>query len=295
MKATLDQWRMFKAVVEHGGYAQASEAIHKSQSTISYGVHKLQEMLGVQLLEVEGRKAMLTDHGKILLQRANQLLEQADTLGKVASSLSNGIEAKVRIALEMVFPYEVLFDLLEKFSQEYPNTRIEIEEYALNGGNEMLAENKIDLLITGFVPVGIPAKHIFRTQFIPVSAADHPLQQLDRELNYADLAHHRQVVLRDSSRKQRMDAGWLGAHQRWTVTHSSTSLNIIRRGLAFAWLPEHWVAKDLAAGTLKTLPLTPHNDRFTDLYLIEASPETSGPATRYLANLFATPLTSLSS
>ena len=56
MKTTLEQWRMFKAVVEYGGYAQAADAIHKSQSTISYGVHKLQEQLGVQLLEVEGRQ-----------------------------------------------------------------------------------------------------------------------------------------------------------------------------------------------------------------------------------------------
>merc|ERR1712000_10561 len=63
---------MFKAVVEYGGYAQAADAIHKSQSTISYGVHKLQEQLGVQLLEVEGRKAVLTDHGKILLQGSKQ-------------------------------------------------------------------------------------------------------------------------------------------------------------------------------------------------------------------------------
>ena len=54
MKTTLEQWRMFRAVVEHGGYAQAADAIYKSQSTISYGVHKLQEQLGVQLLEVEG-------------------------------------------------------------------------------------------------------------------------------------------------------------------------------------------------------------------------------------------------
>ena len=80
---------MFKAVVEYGGYAQAADAIHKSQSTISYGVHKLQEQLGVQLLEVEGRKAVLTDHGKILLQRADQLLDQAENLDKVADSLSS--------------------------------------------------------------------------------------------------------------------------------------------------------------------------------------------------------------
>ena len=132
MKATLEQLRMFKAVVEHGGYAQAAAAIYKSQSTISYAVHKLQEQLGVSLLEVEGRKAVLTEHGKVLLQRASQLLEQAEELGKVAKALSDGIEAKVRIALDMIYPYDTLFEILEEFSQSFPNTRIELEEYVLN-------------------------------------------------------------------------------------------------------------------------------------------------------------------
>lgn len=146
MKTTLEQWRMFRAVVEHGGYAQAAEAIFKSQSTISYGVHKLQEQLGVQLLEVEGRKAVLTEHGRILLQRANQLLDQAENLDAIASSLSSGIEAKVRLALDMIYPYDQLFDVLEEFSRSFPDTRIELEEYVLSGGIDMLEEGSIDLL-----------------------------------------------------------------------------------------------------------------------------------------------------
>lgn len=285
MKATLEQLRMFKAVVEHGGYAQAAEAIFKSQSTISYSVHKLQDQLGVRLLEVEGRKAILTDNGKVLLQRTNQLLEQAEDLGKVAKSLSAGFEAKVRVALEMIYPYDALFQILEEFSKAFPNTRVELEEYVLNGGIEMLEEDRIDLLISARIPDGWAGQKIYSTRFVPVSAAKHPLQLLARDLNYEDLSLHRQIVLRDSSRKQRVDAGWLGANQRWTVTHSSTSLNIIRRGLGFAWMPEQWVANDLAAGTLKILPIVPDNIRNVSLYLIEAHPETMGPATKFLANL----------
>lgn len=286
MKATLDQWRMFKAVVEHGGYAQAAQAIYKSQSTISYAVHKLQEQLGVQLLEVDGRKAMLTEHGRIMLARANSLLEQADNLGKIAQNLSRGIEAKVRIALEMIYPYDTLFQTLEEFSRHYPSTRIELEEYVLNGGIEMLEEGSIDLLISARIPAGWVGQRIYQTRFIPICAANHPLLQLGRDLNYEDLAQHRQIVLRDSSRKQRVDAGWLGANQRWTVTHSSTSLNIIRRGLGFAWLPEHWVAAELAEGSLKIMPIVPDNIRFFDLYLIEAHRDSAGPATQFLAQLF---------
>ena len=69
-RTTLEQWRMLQAVVDHGGFAQAAAAIHKSQSTINHAVHKLQDQLGVPVLEVVGRKAQLTEAGALLLRRA---------------------------------------------------------------------------------------------------------------------------------------------------------------------------------------------------------------------------------
>ncbi len=283
MKTTLEQWRMFKAVVEHGGYAQAAEAIFKSQSTISYGVHKLQEQLGITLLEVEGRKAVLTEQGKVMLQRANQLLEQAENLDKAADVLRQGVEPVIHLALDMIFPYDHLFCLLADFSEQFPNTRVELTEFVMNGGNDMLENGELDLLVTPIMPAGLKGKQIYREQFIPVSSPDHPLQSR-QDLKLEDLMEHRQIVMRDGS-KQRRDSGWLGAHQRWTVSHTNTSLNIVRRGLGYAWLPMNWIQADLDNGTLKPLPMKDDSARYEDLYLVEAAEGSSGPATRYLASL----------
>ena len=73
---------MLHAVVEHGGFAQAAEALHKSQSTISYAVNKLQQQLDVQILEIKGRKAVLTDAGQVLLRRSESLLKDSEALEK---------------------------------------------------------------------------------------------------------------------------------------------------------------------------------------------------------------------
>ena len=69
-RTTLEQWAILAAVVDHGGFAQAATARHKSQSAVSYAIARLQESLDIALLVVEGRKAVLTGHGRILLQRA---------------------------------------------------------------------------------------------------------------------------------------------------------------------------------------------------------------------------------
>jgi DNA-binding transcriptional LysR family regulator len=63
-RITLEQWRALVAVVDEGGYAQAAEALNKSQSTVSYAVHKLENLLAVKALEVSGRKAELTAAGQ---------------------------------------------------------------------------------------------------------------------------------------------------------------------------------------------------------------------------------------
>ncbi len=106
------------------------------------------------------------------------------------------------------------------FSAEYPDTRLELEEFVLSGGNEMLLEDSIDIPITPTAQ-RLNGEHVHRSASAPVTSPQHPLQHLARG-HLDDLTAHRQVVLRDSSRKRRSEGGWLGAHQRWTVTHTST-------------------------------------------------------------------------
>jgi DNA-binding transcriptional LysR family regulator len=63
IKITLDQWAALVSVVESGGYAKAGERLHKSQSTLTYAIKKLEELLDVKVFELRGRKAFLTPTG----------------------------------------------------------------------------------------------------------------------------------------------------------------------------------------------------------------------------------------
>ncbi|MDB5821794.1 MAG: LysR family transcriptional regulator [Herminiimonas sp.] len=84
--ASLKQWRMLHAVVDCGGFAQAAERIHVSQSTLSHSINKLQEQLGVQLTRLAGRRSVLTPIGWQLLERSRRLLQEAHELEKLARS-----------------------------------------------------------------------------------------------------------------------------------------------------------------------------------------------------------------
>src|SRR5690242_5652478 len=94
---SLEQWRALIAVVDAGGYAQAAEALHKSQSAVTYAVQKLEALLDVKAFEIKGRKAVLTPTGQLLYRRALSLLDEAAGLEKSARSLAAGWEPEIHL------------------------------------------------------------------------------------------------------------------------------------------------------------------------------------------------------
>lgn len=285
-RITLDQWRALLAVVDHDGYAQAAEALHKTQSSISYAVHKLERLLGVQVLEVRGRKAYLTETGAMLVRRARLLLDEAGELESTAQRLADGWEAEIRIAVDHLFPADCLFRVLDAFSTRAPHTRIQLHETVLSGNEEALREGQVDLAITPNVPPGFLGDVLLPVHFIAVAHPDHPLHQADHPLSYEDLRAHRQLVTRDSARNSSQDAGWLEAEQRWTVSHMASAIRAASMGLGFAWFPDHAIRKELTQGLLSPLSLREGGERHTQLHLVYADRDCAGPAIQALAALF---------
>ncbi|WP_390381455.1 LysR family transcriptional regulator [Alteromonas sp. MTD1] len=281
LKSTLEQWRMFKAVVDAGGFNQAATEVHKSQSSVHHAVQKLENAIGVVLFENEGRKVKLSPQGELMYRRASFLLNEAEKLEAVANSLQTGTETTLRIAVDIIFPSALLYNVLSKVSAEFPLLRIEIEETVLSGANALLNNGKVDLAISPFVfPTGF-SEDLCEIEFVAVAHKDHPLHQLGRTLTLEDLKSHRQIVVRDSSAERKVDVGWLGAEQRWTVSHVRTSLDIINQGLGFAWLPIAITKDYIEDGTLVPLPLDNNAAlRKALLYLSFDDGDTLGPAAR---------------
>src|SRR5437868_5322062 len=119
---SLEQWRALLAVVDAGGYAQAADAMHKTQSAVSYAVQKMESVLGVKVFEVKGRKAALTPTGELLYRRARYLLDEAGNLEQAARKFSAGWEAELRIVVEVIFPTFVLLKSLDLLGEESPHT-----------------------------------------------------------------------------------------------------------------------------------------------------------------------------
>ena len=180
-RTTLEQWRILQAVIDHGGYAQAATATNRSQSSISYTLQRMQEKLGLQLLEIDGRKARLTPAGQAMLRQARYLLDDATTLETNADILARGWETEITLAVDVAYPTTLLVKALKLFEPLSKGTRVQLHEVALTGVDEALMDGRADLGIGIRVPQGFLGDTLHVIEFIAVSHPDHPLQQ-DRRI-----------------------------------------------------------------------------------------------------------------
>jgi DNA-binding transcriptional LysR family regulator len=283
-RISLEQWRSLLAVVDAGGYAQAAEALHKSQSAVTYAVQKMEALLGVKIFEVVGRKAHLTATGEVLYRRAKALLDEAGALEGAAGTLAAGWEPELRLSVEIIFPTWLLLQCFARFAEERPETRIELYESVLSGTEEALLQRKVDLAICSQIPAGFMGDQLMRLRFVAVARPDHPLHRLGRELTLQDLREHRHLIIRDTG-SQRRSGSWLGAEQSWTVSQKATSIHAACMGLGFAWFPEDTIRGELERGELKPLPLREGGERWAELYLVFADRDYAGPGARRLAEV----------
>jgi DNA-binding transcriptional LysR family regulator len=282
MDVTLEQWKALISVVDSGGYEKAAEALDKSQSSITYAVQKLQSQLGVKAFEVKGRKAVLTPTGEFLYRRARALVGEADATERAARKLSAGWEAEIGIAVDMAFPTWLMLQCLERFGAESPQTRIELIESVLGGATEALLTGRAQIAITGMLPQGFTGELLMPIRFLPAAHPDHPLHKLGQPLTMQDLRAQRQLVIRESDTK-RATKPRLEAAQRWTVTHMTTSIEAASKGYGYGWYPEYRIRDEIAAGTLKRLPMREGGENFAQLYLIFADRDAAGPGVLRLA------------
>ncbi|MCC2615472.1 LysR family transcriptional regulator [Aestuariibacter halophilus] len=284
-KTTLEQWRILQAVVDHGGYAHAAEKLNKSQSSLNHAVAKLQSQLGVQLLEVRGRKAYLTEAGEVMLRRSRHLTQNVQDLESLAANIQQHWEPEITLAVDLAFPRSLLYPSLQQFLPECRGSRLKIIDTVITGTEEAITQGWADLVISHHVPKGHLGEVIAQVNFLLVCHPEHPLSQTSGPIDPNELSQHLQLVIADTSQSPDEKQGWLKSEARWTVSQFHTAVDLLLQGIGFCWLPEHVVQPHLADGLLKQLDLDGSSFRRLVSYLVKPRPDNIGPGSQLLYDL----------
>jgi DNA-binding transcriptional LysR family regulator len=286
---SLKQWRILHAVIDCGGFAEAAKALHLSQSTISYTLSRLQDQLGVPLLKIEGRKAMLTTEGRALLERSRHVLKEAIELETFAKNLGQGWGGQVRVVVDHNFPARLLMRALSRFTERGRGAvRVKLSEVAMLQADDVLRDQAIDLAISERVPLGFLGEPLVEVEYVPVAHPTSPLLKLGREVTAADLAQQTLIQIGNATDNERGSAmSTFGAKpvHRWAMSSFDTAVEAVSECLGYAWLAEHRIRPWLEQGALMRLPMADKQVYKSMLYLIHGRSWTSNPAAAKLSEM----------
>ncbi len=174
----LDLLRSFISVVDAGGFTRAGERVHRTQSTVSQQIRKLEERLGCVLFAREGRQVRLTPEGERLLGYARRMLalavEMEDALGRAAAA------EVVRLGLPDDFGVESLTRALAAFAASRPDVRLTVRCDLSANLDQALRQGDLDVVLLKREPDSGPCVAAWRERLLWVTGVAAPAPRLDR-------------------------------------------------------------------------------------------------------------------
>ena len=259
---TLEALLIIDTIERRQSYAKAAEELNKATSSLSYVVQKLEEQLNITLFERQGRRAVLTAAGKVVLEDGRHILRASNNLADKAKQVANGWEPRIRIAIESMVNVSDFMKILAIFLEQYPTIEIDIQECVLNGGWDALEHDLIDLIVGAPAPIPLQKNYravpIKKLKMLPVISAKHPYAQ------YADNAQEmqsllptiRRVVTHDTAHiNVTRSAGLANGQQIIYVQNIDQKINAILAGIGIGHLPQKRIQPFLEQKTLVPINL----------------------------------------
>jgi len=135
------------AVAEHRHFGRAAEACHVSQPTLSTQVRKLEDFLGVPLIERNNRQVLLTPIGERIIEQAARVLRESDQLVKMAAQARDPYGGQFRLGvIPTVAPY-LLPQILPLMREAFPELEIQLVEAQTAVITRELRAGQLDALI----------------------------------------------------------------------------------------------------------------------------------------------------
>ncbi len=140
--------RAFFAIVEEGNISHAAQRLDVAQPALSRQMKRLEEKLNVKLFERGSRRIRLTDAGRVLYGRVENILGMVDGTVREITEIGTGAKGSIRIGTITTSGAMILPDLISEFHKVYPNITFEIWEAEGARILELLDSHLIEIAIT---------------------------------------------------------------------------------------------------------------------------------------------------
>lgn len=226
--------RYFVALADHRHFGRAATACFISQPTLSTQVRKLEEELGVALVERAPRKVMLTPAGREIAERARRIVADVEQMKEAARRSQDPEAGSMRLGLFPTLGPYLLPHVVPRIRTRFPNLELLLVEEKSDVILARLREGKLDAGLLA-LPVHDEQLHVeflFEEPFLLAVPETHPLARRD-SLALNELARERLLLLEDGHclREQALDVCQLAGSGEMSG-FQATSLETLRQMVA---------------------------------------------------------------
>ena len=174
---TLQELRYLVALADTGHFGQAAEACFVSQSTLSTGLKKLEDYLGIILFDRSLKRVVPTPIGREIVESARRIVEEAGRIREVASYAKDPMDRTVNLGVIPTLGPYYLPHVLTRVREAHPKLRLLLREEMTPHMLTHLAEGKLDagLLALPILDPALEVKPLFVEPFLAAVPAGHAL------------------------------------------------------------------------------------------------------------------------
>jgi DNA-binding transcriptional LysR family regulator len=264
---TLDQLRIFLAVVEHLHFTRAAEALYVTQPAVSAAIQSLEEQYGVKLFHRIGRRIEITEAGDLLQVEARKILDQVELTERGLQELNNLQRGELKLGSSLTIGNYWLPQKISAFKVQYPRITVDCTLANTEEICEGTATGLFDLgLIEGEVKPTLATvleeEIVGEDRLLIVVGRSHPW--FDRRFVTLDELRTTDWVMRESGSgtQQRFEEALLNWGISPAELNTTLILNsgemvkaVIENGNAAAAISELMVSKEMQLGTLREIQI----------------------------------------
>ena len=249
----------FIAVARNGSFSKASEQLFVTQPAISKRVATLEEELGTQLFNRIARQISLTEAGKQLLPKAQDLVHQAEDMQRYASNLNDDISGNLSIAISHHIGLHRMPPILKEFNLRHPKVQLDIRFEDSDQAFSAVEHGDIEFAVIT-LPNELPEKlikeTIWRDQLSVMVGLEHPLSK-HKDISLEILADYPCVLPdKDTETHKIIDRQFKQLGLEMQVQMETNNLETLKMlvgaGLGWSLLPKTMIGEPLKILHIKT-------------------------------------------
>jgi LysR family hydrogen peroxide-inducible transcriptional activator len=230
------------ALAETRHFGRAALHCHVSQPTLSAQLRKLEEFLGVALIERRPRRVGLTPAGEAVVERARRMLRDADDIRALARARQDPLAGQLKVGfIPTLGPY-LLPRIAPRLAKALPKLQLMLHEYQTAPLVDRVVAGELDLAVLA-LPVdtkGLATRSLFAEAFL-VAMPEHHRLAASKRVKPADLAEEKLLLLEEGHclRDQALEVCKLAGSQEqdFRATSLETLRQMVAAGLGITLLP----------------------------------------------------------